>query len=212
MCLGGTLETRYSYASNFSEGSTTKPYLIFSIFPFKTQETDSAASWGFMSQTESDHACLFSSVLRRQNISFKSDAASSSLSQKWRTLACLMAVLTLFLACLYSSMWTSRPVFHFFHSACCLACFILLPASRIQAKFVQSGKTFSLSGTCLFRRSRRVTLYSSTKPSTSLEGSVTRGDSARSSWNYDLSMPFVFLNFTTFRRTHGLEGSVPITR
>ena len=47
---------------------------------------------------------VFSSVLRREVIFFESDAASSSLTRKWRALACLMALLTLFLACLYRSV------------------------------------------------------------------------------------------------------------
>ena len=45
---------------------------------------------------------LFSSVFRRENIFFESDGTSSGLTRKWRALACLMALLTLFLACLYS--------------------------------------------------------------------------------------------------------------
>ena len=169
-------------------------------------------SCGFISGRESDQSFLFRSLLRRANIFFESDVASSSLTRKWWALACLMVLLTLLLACVYSSMWTTRPVFRFFLSMHRLACFALMTASSTQAEFVQAGTTFSPSGACLFKRSRRVALYRSTRLSMLLEGSVTRGDWARSSRNCDLSMPFTRLHFTTFCGPHGLERSVPIMR
>ena len=97
-------------------------------------------SWDFVSRRELDWSCLCSSVLRKGNIIFKSDTASSSLTWKWWALACLMALLTLFFACLYSSMWTTWPVFRFFLSAHHLACFAQITASSIQAEFVQKIK------------------------------------------------------------------------
>ena len=57
-----------------------------------------------------------------------------------------MSFVTLFLARLYISMWTTRPVFCFFRSARLLACFALMAASFIQGELGRLGTTFSFSG------------------------------------------------------------------
>ena len=121
-----------------------------------------------------------------------------------------MSFVTLFLACLYISMWTTRPVFRYFRSARLLACFALMTASFIQGELGLSGTTFSFSGACLFRRPRRVALYRSRRSSAPSGEPVTRGDWAILARNSDLLMPLTFLHFITFRGNRGLEGSVPI--
>ena len=158
-----------------STGSSLNSFLIASIFSWKNRENDLAASWGIMSGRESDLFSLFSSVLRRENIFFESVSASSNFAWKWEALACLMSFVTLFLACLYISMWTTRPVCRFFRSARLLACFALMTASFIQGELGRSGTTFSFSGACLFRRPRRVALYRSRRSSTPSGEPITRG-------------------------------------
>ena len=193
-----------------SNGSSLNSFLIVWIFSWKNRENDLAASWGIMSGRESDLFSLFSSVLRRENIFFESVSASFNFAWKWEALACLMSFVTLFLACLYISVWTTRPVFRFFRSARLLACFALMTASFIQGELGRSGTTFSFSGACLFRRPRRVALYRSRRSSTPSGEPITRGDWAISARNSDLSMPLTFLHFTTLRGTRGLERSVSI--
>ena len=61
-----------------------------------------ADSWGIMPGRESDLSSLFSSVLRRENIFFISDAASSNFAWKWDAPIYLMAFVTSLLACLYT--------------------------------------------------------------------------------------------------------------
>ena len=117
-----------------------------------------------------------------------------------------MSFVMLFLACLYISMWTTRSVFCFFHSACLLACFTLMTASLIQGELGWSGTTFSFCGACLFRRPRKVALYRSRRSSTPSGEPIARADWAISAQNSDLSMPSRFLHFTT----RGLEKLVPI--
>jgi len=91
-----------------------------------------ADSWGIMPGRESDLSSLFSSVLRRENIFFISDAASSNFAWKWDAPICLMAFVTSLLACLYTSVGTTRPVFfRFFRSARPLTCLALMTASLI---------------------------------------------------------------------------------
>ena len=64
MSLEWTLEAKFSVVS---KGSSLNYCLIVSIFSWKNQENDLAASWGIISGRELDLFSLFSSVLRRED-------------------------------------------------------------------------------------------------------------------------------------------------